>query len=360
MAGNVLTVRETGSDGSQGREISITDVEFAPLDFNALRDAKLHQRLDIPLRGRGRVHSTQGLDIHHGKIATFSTILESRFTSKAIGLVQGGWLPSALAHIANTVVLPDRCVVAQLASRLKDGITRDGSEPDFIDLFAANPVRINPLLFVLEGDQGSNPTPDQLRRHLAEARTKLRSALPNCEIVAGDDQGLRGVLGLIEDTREGGQRKQSFLLEINQYVKSPVSRQRRDVVWNRVVDAAARHGLPTASLVVLAALSAVVSPQKNNPAKGLLKFGQEYALADVYNALADIRALEILTALFGFFPHEHLMLCTADRDMAVFWVGVAASNFRVQDGRCTYDVNPTLLLPNISATHWGSVFGTSN
>ncbi|MFA1672070.1 hypothetical protein ACDY97_04435 [Rhizobium mongolense] len=359
MAENVLKVRELDTDGIPGREISLTDIDFTPLDYETLRDAKLHQHLKIPLRGRGRMHASVGLDIDEGENAVFSTILESRFTSKAIGLVKGGWLPSALASIGNAVVLPDRCVVAQLNSRLKNGATKSGSDPDFIDLFADGPVRINPLLFVLEGDGGENPTTDIVGKNLAEAVAKLRSALPHCEIVAADDEGLKGVLGLIDDTRAGMQHKQGFLLEVNQKLKSPVSRKLRGAIWDQVLCAAKNHALPTTSLVVLAALSSIVTPQGRNPAKGLLKFGEKYSSKEAYNGLADIRALELLMGLYCLFPDQRLMLCTADKDMALFWVGIGASNFRIQGSHFAFDIKPTHLLPNVSDIQWSGFIARS-
>lgn len=93
-------------------------------------------------------------------------------------------------------------------------------------------------------------------------------------------------------------------------------------------------------------------PQGGNPAKGLLKFGEAYARKDAYNGLADIRALEILMYLFVLFPSQSVMLCTADKDMALFWVGLHTSNFAFSHGRMTYDMAPANLLPGIANEQW--------
>lgn len=358
MEMHILKYQERGEDGTLGRKLVFTDIAFSPLGYEALRNAKLHQQIEIPLIGRGAVLSSDVAEIGAGQVAKFGATLESQFTSRAIGLVKGGWLPSMLAAVDDTIVFPDRCVVAQLKARLKNGVTKPEAEKDFIDLFADTAIRINPMLFVLEGDGGQNPTPETIGKQLEEAVAKLRSALPKAEMVAADAKGLEGVLGLIQDTQDGIARKQDFLISLNPKLRSSVSRKNVQSYWDEVLVAADDCGIPKASLVVLAALSAVVMPQGRNPAKGLLKFGEAYAPKDAYNGLADIRALEILMYLFALFPDQRVMLCTADKDMALFWVGLQASNFAFSHGRMTYDMTPTDLLPGIASEQWKKLLGS--
>ncbi|NSY14764.1 hypothetical protein [Agrobacterium vitis] len=358
MEKHVLKYRELSKYGTLARELAFTDITFSPLGYEALRTAKLHQQIEIPLSGRGAILSSDVAEIDAGQTAKFGATLESQFTSKAIGLVKGGWLPSMLAAIDDTIVLPDRCVVAQLSARLKDGVTKPEADKDFIDLFADTVIRINPMLFVLEGDGGQNATPETIGKQLEEAVTKLRSALPKAEMVAADAKGLQGVLGLIQDTQDGIARRQDFLISLNPKLKSSVSRKNVQSCWDEVLIAADHYDIPKASLVVLAALSAVVMPQGRNPAKGLLKFGEAYGPKDAYNGLADIRALEILIYLFGLFPDQRVMLCTADKDMAMFWVGLQASNFAFSHGRMTYDIAPTDLLPGVATEKWREWLGS--
>jgi hypothetical protein len=146
-------------DGTRGRHLAFTDVTFSPLSYSELRDAKLSQSMTIPLHGRGATIVSSDIDgVRVNQVGDIRTSLETPFTSRAIGLVKGGWLPSALAVEDDTIVLPDRCVVAELKARLRNGIERNSLDKDFLDLFADQPVRINPLLFVLEGNARQNPT----------------------------------------------------------------------------------------------------------------------------------------------------------------------------------------------------------
>lgn len=345
-------VESVQEDSSPGREITFSDVSFDPLGYAELQNAILHGPLLIPLRGQGKVVSSniEGLEI--GQIGRFKTTLESRFRSKSIGLVRGGWLPSAMALEDNSVVLPDRCVVAELNSRLKNGIPKPEAGNDFIDLFADSTIRINPLLFVLEGDAGQNPRPETVERHLREAVSKLRSALPKAILVAAEANGIKGVLGLIQDTQPGMARNHDFLMQLNPKLKSPIGRKHAETTWDDVLAAADACGVPRTSLVVIAALSTVAMPGGKSPAKRLLKFDGQYTEADTYNALADLRSLELLMYILALFPDEHVMLCTADKDMALFWAGLRASNFAFNLGRMSFDVAPGDLLPGVSEKRW--------
>lgn len=234
MEKHILKYQELHENGALGRKLVFKDIEFCPLGYEALRSAKLHQQLEITLSGRGEILSSDVALFEIGQFAKFGMPLESEFTSKAIGLVNGGWLPSFLAVIDDTIVLPDRCVVAQLKARLINGVTKPDAEKDFIDLFADTAVRVNPMLFVLEGDHRQNPTPETIGNQLEEAVTKLRLALPKAEMVAADAKGLEGVLGLLQDTQAGIKRKQDFLIRLNPKLRSSVSRSNAQSYWNDV------------------------------------------------------------------------------------------------------------------------------
>ncbi|MDG4885448.1 hypothetical protein [Mesorhizobium sp. WSM4884] len=345
-------VESVQEGGSPGGEITFSEVSFDPLGYAELRDAILHEPLHIPLCGQGKVIASNIEGLELGQIGRFNTKLESRFKSKSIGLVRGGWLPSAMALEDNSVVLPDRCVVAELNARLKNGLPKSKAENDFIDLFADSAIRINPLLFVLEGDARQNPRPEMVERHLSEAVSKLRSALPKAILVAADPQGLKGVLGLIQDTQPGMARKHDFLMRLNPKLKSPIGRRHADIQWDGVLATADACGVPRTSLVVIAALSTVAMQDGKSPAKRLLKFDGRYTEAETYNALADLRSLELLMYIFALFPDQHVMLCTADKNMALFWAGLRASNFAFEHGRLNFDVAPRDLLPGISEERW--------
>jgi hypothetical protein len=341
MNNGILEIQEFDHEnGTPGHHIALTDIEFSPLGYAEFNN--IHQPMNIPLVVHGKIiKSSVGSEI--GQYKKISMSLKSDYTSKFIGLVKGGWLPSGIALHDNSIVLPDRCMVTHLKDRFKNGITKPQASKDFIDSFADSPVRINPCLFVLEGDNQQNPTREILEQNLEEAIGKIRSALPKAVLVELD---LNNVLKLVEETQSSMVRKQNFLERLNRKLKSPVARQDIQARCDEILSEAEACCISKASLVVIAALSTVVIPNGRSPAKRLLKFDQGYTKAHAYNALSDLRSLELLMYSFAMFPDQHVMFCTTDKDLALFWIGLSASNFVFSGAGVTCDLFPENLLPD--------------
>lgn len=107
-----------------------------------------------------------------------------------------------------------------------------------------------------------------------------------------------------------------------------------------------------ASLVVLAVLSTIVNPARC-AAKSLLKFHTAYSDSDAYNALSDLQALDLLLYCVAFFPEMHTQLCTADRNLALFWVGANASDIVRKGNGISFTMTPhDAVLPEPYAERW--------
>ncbi|MDF1836011.1 MAG: hypothetical protein P1U62_14200, partial [Alteraurantiacibacter sp. bin_em_oilr2.035] len=346
-------------DGGAPRTFAFTDVDILPRGYDELAKAKLHAAVTIPLEMfNGRIVDTDVEGVDLSKYAHITATLESPFTAKAIGLVRGGWLPSALAATReHAVVLPDRNIVSEIAGRFENG-RKTGREPDFLDLFASEPVRINPLLFAMEGNSRTLPDPASAQAQLEEAVAKIGSALPKAELMIGP-MSLTGLLGLIEDTGPGLARKQVFLRGMAPTLAAPVARAQIDRRWSEVLAAADANAVPRSSLVVLAVLSTLVNPGKC-AAKKLLKFHAGYGDTDAYNALCDLRSLDILLHCLAFYPDHDTQLCTADRNLALFWTGLQATNIARDGQGIRYTMTPhEALLPGAYGERWAEAVNRS-
>ena len=346
----VFRENDRGGEGPE-RMVAFKNVEVRALGYDVLVSARLHEPLTIPLGWDGAsVTHTNIPDLDLARFYSANSTLESPFTSNAIGLVKGGWLPSILAATRdNAVVLLDRNIVPQLLARFGDG---KAAKPDFLDLFADRPVRLHPLLCVMEGNQREIPGPDQVQAELVVVAGKLAAAMPQAQVLA-DPLMLRGALGLIEDARASFGCKQAFLMQVAPLLSTPVGKGRLPEVWRAILAAADEAGVRRDALVVLAALSVAAIPNGRSPATGLLKCRAQYAPADAYNALADLRALELLMGLFAMYPHEQIQLCTSDRALALFWSSLRASNFRRLGDGFGYDLTPVdALLPKPALDRW--------
>ncbi len=353
--GRVFVFKEDERPGGGPlRTIAFTDVNIKPRTYEELAAAKLHQGITIPLEMyNGRIVDTDVEGVDTSKIAHITATLVSPFTAKAIGLVPGGWLPSALAATKETsVILLDRNIITEIAGRFRGG-KKVGRAPDFLDLFENHPVRVNPMLFALEGNQRAFPDLDLVRSQLEEVTAKLTEALPSATLMVGPGS-IDGVLGLIEDVRPSFERKQAFLRQVAPMLKTQVAQRDIDRRWDELLAVAKACGAEQASFVVLAALSTLVNPGRS-AARSLLKFSSSYDDADAYNALSDLQALELLLYSFVYVPDAITQLCTADRNLALFWVGANVTDVvRVGDGIRFTMAPHEAILPEPYAQRWAT------
>jgi hypothetical protein len=360
--GWMFTMKESeGPNGGPGRTIGFTDVHIVPRSYAELAKARLHQKVTLPLEMlNGRILDTdiEGVDVT--KYANMKTVLESPFTSHTVGLVRGGWLPSFLAATnPRATLLLDRNAVTELASRFNGGVTT-GRTPDFLDMFAGQPVRLNPLLYAIEGNARSAPDAVTMARELADAVSKLRNALPDAVLMVGPES-VRGAMGLIADTSARMACEARFLLRIAGLLNGPTARANMDARWDDVLQAADDCGVAREALVVLAALSVVVVPNGRSIARRLLKFGNDYSEAHAYNALSDLRSLDLLIKILGIYPEELTQLCTADRPLALFWCGIQVADITLEGGRVTYTLSPVeALLPGDTLDKWLAMIAAYN
>lgn len=229
-----------------------------------------------------------------------------------------------------------------------------------MDFFSGEGIRINPLLYALEGNLQKNPTPEVIEQQLKEVFAALRSALPQAELVPSDRSSLQGVIGIVHDTHVSMGRKQEFLMRLAPKLQTPTSACKKALLWDEVLTMAQDCGVTKNSLVVLAALSSISVPMGKSPAKRLLKLTADYSPKHAYNALADLRSLEILMCLFALFPDQRLMLCTGDKDLALFWAGIGASGFAWTGRHPSFKLSPVeALLPGMTQAQKVSFFDTS-
>lgn len=346
-----------------GRSVSFVGVEFRGLQYVDLINHKLGTKIDIPLSGKNaRVVESSIDSISIESVMTVNTTLESTYSSRTIGLVRDGWLPSGLALQNDMVVMPDRCTFSELAGRFRNGAKTNQEDKDFLDLFADQHVRINPLLYALEGNVRKSPSPDVVEQEFGHACAMVRAALPMAELVPAGKGGIQGIIGIINDTQASMARKQEFLIRLAKKLRAPVSARLVGKLWDEVLATADDCGVPRRSLVVLAALSAVCVPNGKSPAKRLLKLNTaNYSLEYAYNALADLRSLELLMRLFALFPNEKLLLCTGDKDLALFWAGIRASDFAWKNNCFECRFTPVeALLPNVTHERRASYFSIND
>lgn len=347
----LLVIKELDAgDGKPGRTLGLTEVTFQPLNYATLADARLHEGTIIPIAiNSALVVDTDIEGVQIGGRVNLKTTLDSPFTSRAIGLVRGGWLPSGLVKNDNRMtLLVDRNIVSEILGRFGADKERSSQSRDFLDMFANERVRINPMLHIMEGNGRRPPTQREAIEELSVIIPKLRLALPKAEIIASADS-IKGMMGVIADARAGMARRAQMLMQLAPLLQAPTSRRNVSKRWHEALAIADAVGVERRSITVIAVLSAIAVPNGRSPARRLLKFRPGYGEADAYNALSDLRSLELFVNLLARFPDYPTQLCTADRDLALLWVGLNAHGFEVAKDGVTFRLSPVeALVPGVS------------
>lgn len=329
-------------EDASGRTIESSEGEVAPLGFDDLARLvnTLDQPISFPLRLTGVCvgrNEFEGLDGETVKRVTAK--LDSTLGSTTIGLVNGGWLPSGFAS-TDSLTLPDRCTVAAIRSRFLGGISKKGLHDDFLDFLADRPIRINPMLCAIEGASGhTSPSESELSALFDRTAKGIMEALPHAVIFPDKPAVMQGAMGLIRDAAESFLRKQKFLLKAMPLLAAPVGRAKRSELFRQLFDLAQECGISTASMLMMTVLSAVSANQSLNPARKLLKPRRLYTKGDAYNALSDLRALDLLIAACADFPDLRVALLTDDKALALLWSGLQAHSFRRSGSSIHYSIN---------------------
>lgn len=143
-------------------------------------------------------------------------------------------------------------------------------------------------------------------------------------------------------------------------LQAPTSESKKAQLWDETLAVAQECGVDTRSLVVLAVLSSISVPLDKSPAKRLLKPSLDYSAEDAYNALADLRSLEMLIYLFALFPDQQIMLCTGDKNLALLWAGIRASKFSWSGKGATFTISPVeAFLPGVSPERSSAFFDSA-
>ena len=326
------------------KRLTLSEGELVPLGFDDLvaLQGKLREPIAFPLEIRGaRFDSTEFEHLHIEKKLNLKADLQSHLGSTVMGLVKGGWLPSGFILDENTLLLPDRCTVAALRSRFVGGEPKGGVPPDFLDFAHDKVLKINPMLYAIEGTSGSrNPDAAELSALYDRAALKIREALPKAVMFPAKEESLRGVLGLLQDQAQGFTARQRFLTKAAPMLATPVARKRLPDLWHRLLELADRHCVARASMLVCALISASAAHPAMNPAMGILKPRHRYTEKNAFNALADLRALDLLIAAGTDFPDRRVALLTEDRALTLYWAGMQTHSHRRVGSSIHYAMNP--------------------
>ena len=325
--GDFKVVEQESVDGSPRRVLHFDSFEMEPFGYEDLRSNNPRKPLNAAVKLR---NATLGNECQNVKMPEeryrSDFVLQSHFSNQSYALVQGGWVPPGFSTLEDITYLLDRCAYNDVRAFCR-GQDVDAPERDFVEYLTSSGTRINVLPVLLEGNRQRKPTDFEIIQQYQEVMSNLAPILPHASFTPSGIPAIIAAKNLLNDPFMSITRERSFLADIAPLLQSPVGRKRRDEVLRKITFSADLHSIGRSSFVFLAAVSAAVCPQSESPARKTLKIRSNYGEQDIYNALADLRSLKLLSGLISTLPDQNPAFCTSDKNLALFWVGLQGRHF---------------------------------
>ena len=328
----------------EGRRIDIVPTFIHPLGAEEIR--KLEEddtsALDLTLEGDNAI--VDGV-ASTGR-ATVKTKVAFNNPTTIFALVRGGWLPLPFAIPARFLV--DRNVVISLRKIREGKVAANAQSLQWwTNFFAEGAGMFNPLPYAFEAGFRRKPTMAEFVSAFDEGASELSDALPKCHIVRFEDTHYRAAYAQLEAFDERNERETKFLQAVCPLVVQRVSRRREAEVAETIVRTADKYELNRGSFATLAVLSCLYEDMHGTtPAIGrrILKPRSVYSESDAFNALSDLRHIELAVAGQACLKQDAFSLCTCDKPMTLLWSALSARGDSSSDGsiELTFDLTSDL------------------
>jgi len=306
-------------DIDSGKTISFVPEDIEPLGLDSLLGTRKNGNPGLPVVIRSTDSAIDGEKVD-GR-ATVRTTIEFNEGPKPFVLVQGGWSPLALSSTRHFLV--DRNVLSLLKQ------IQAGKSNARLDRFSwwwsmldKESVSLNPLPAAMEGDKKQTPSYGEFVSASDTASDVLSRAVTKADVVRLGSEGLQAAYTEIQSLQARQSREAEVLQEIcPKYLVDTISRDQRRGACEAILSALRAHKLSPFSFVGLCVMSALYRAPAGGDyviGKELLKPTKAYDLAQAYNALSDIRHLEISAVASQLFIEPPALL-TEDLAMAALW-----------------------------------------
>lgn len=257
--------------------------------------------------------------------ATINAKMNFHEVPSPFALVQGGWLPMPL--VIPQQFLVDKNVVAHLRT-LNSGIPSEKlkSFKWWMKFFEEGSATFNPLPFAWEGGLRKTPSFAEFVTAFQEGTTEIREAIPKCTIATFGQSEYRAAYQMILDFESRTTKESRFLMSVSPMLFERVNRKNQEKILNAIIFEAKACDIAPMSIVVVAALSCLYDDVHGNIfsiGRKLLKPKPAYDSRAAFNALADLRHIEIAAAGQIYFGKQGFALSTCDIALASLWCALS-------------------------------------
>lgn len=218
--------------------------------------------------------------------------------------------------------LLDRNILSMLR-KLSSQSERDDLLPEQwgLKLLDGDDVRFNPAMAALEGRTTQVPAGKDIMNEIQEVASLLNTHFPHIAVQLPPEDATDALNELLHEFARNIPRETDLLVEVGPLLADRVPSKYIGRVRGEILYLAQKHLVPTTELLVIAMLSCLyesASGSPPSPARGVLKPSAQVTPEDAYNALADLRALQLLAFMIQWTAGEAAIL-TGDRALAGFW-----------------------------------------
>lgn len=166
------------------------------------------------------------------------------------------------------------------------------------------------------------PTFEEFVEEFRKASDEIHLSMPTVQIIAYEEPHYRAAFQLLTNIQRRSLHETRFLQDTVPFVVHQSSAKAAESIEKEILASARKHKLANGSLVVIAVLSCLhETPAMLGPSPGrlVLKPREHFGTKEAYNALADLKHLELLVAGKALLDGPEYALCTCDKGLAMFW-----------------------------------------
>ena len=294
----------------------------------------------------------------NGEVVTGMAKMDARLTFNEpvtiYALVpNGGWIP--VPFVSPQHFLLDRNVIANFRKlRQNQNFTNRKAHQFWTGFFEQGAALFNPLPYALEGKARRIPDFDEFVQAFEQGRKDVEEVFPRSRVVPYSPEHYRLAYSQLQAIHANTPREIEFLCEISPLLVIPTSPAKLRSVADRILATADGHKVDRQSLAVLVALSCLFEdPQSATKSIGrkILKPTPTYDAGDAYNAICDLRHIELAAMGHAFVTQGTFALCTSDKAVASLWCALGIRDI-VQSStgtEYTFDFAPELF-PRLNKT----------
>jgi hypothetical protein len=307
-----------------GRNVEFVPEHIYPLGISDLSLLAASPSSPLKLTIEGNRVVMDG-DLKDGK-ATINTTITFGEQPLMYALVPGGWLPPPCVIPPRFLI--DRNVVISLRKIRTGKASIQGKAIEWwSNLLDSNGSAIlNPLPYAYESGFRRKPTISEFAAAYDDGVHELTQAFPNCKVIQYDERSYAAAYAQLEAFDRRTEREVLFARDVAPLVCQRVHRHQEAGRLKDILALADKHTIGRGSLITLTALSCLYEdPTGTTLAIGrkILKPVQDYSEEDAFNAISDLRHIEIAAAGQTYFEDGLFSLCTADRGLAMLWAALS-------------------------------------